>query len=304
MANVPSLIDMSDAEIERYLRWKPGLSSASTPANGGMLPLNLQRGHDTIDKMAEVYPTPLPSNLPDVEVLHDYEARVATADKARRTVETQLRDLQLRHKEMETTLAEERVRRRICQELLEEAAMLKSGPAIGPGPQGPASGPGRNVAAEPISQLGRECQAVDSSLHRPGRLDPAEATVPAESTALLQPTATATLATPITATLAPPRRVAATLKLGSYNDTTPLDTFLAKVNNCREYYEWSEKDTVHHLRASLEDSAAQVLLDCGNSHVSLESIISLLQIRFGDQNQTERFRSELSTRHRAKGESL
>jgi len=75
----------------------------------------------------------------------------------------------------------------------------------------------------------------------------------------------------------PPRRVAATLKLGAYNGTTPLDTFLAKVNNCREYYEWSEKDTVHHLRASLEGSAAQVLVDCDSANVSLESITSLLR---------------------------
>jgi len=91
---------------------------------------------------------------------------------------------------------------------------------------------------------------------------------------------------------------------GAYNGTTLLDMFLAKVNNCREYYEWSEKDTVHHLSANLEGSAAQVLIDFDSADVSLESITSLLRTRFGDQNQTERFRSKLSTRRRAKGDSL
>ena len=89
-----------------------------------------------------------------------------------------------------------------------------------------------------------------------------------------------------------------------FDGTTSLDTFLAKVNNCREYYEWSEKDTVHHLRASLEGSAGQVLWECGGSAASLDTIVALLRNRFGNQNQTERYRSELGTRRRAKGESL
>ena len=88
-----------------------------------------------------------------------------------------------------------------------------------------------------------------------------------------------------------------------YNGTTPLETFLAKVNNCREYYGWSEKDTVHHLRASLDGSAGQVLWEV-QGQSSVDSIVSLLRNRFGNQNQTERFRAELYARRRMKGESI
>jgi len=101
----------------------------------------------------------------------------------------------------------------------------------------------------------------------------------------------------------PPRRVAATIKLGSFNGSTPLEIFLAKLDNCKEYYEWSERDTVHHLRASLEGSAGQILLESSGQD-SLEGIIGLLKTRFGNQNQAERFRAELRTRRRADGESL
>jgi len=96
---------------------------------------------------------------------------------------------------------------------------------------------------------------------------------------------------------------AATLKLEKYNGTTPLETFLAKLDNCREYYGWSEKDTVHHLRACLEGSAGQVLVECAGQN-SLDGIVDLLKTRFGCLNQTERFRTELRTRRRAHGETL
>jgi hypothetical protein len=177
----------------------------------------------------------------------------------------QLQLLQRRHNELEVMLAEERGRRTVFQELFEKSSISQQGPAPGPDPLGPAWRPGR------LEQQSRSAAIFDE----------------------------ATQAIP-----ALPRRVAATLKLGTYNGTTPLDMFLAKVNNCQEYYEWSEKDTVHHLRASLEGSAAQVLIDCGGVNVSLVSLINLLRTRFGDQNQTERFRSELSRRRCQKGESL
>jgi len=38
------------------------------------------------------------------------------------------------------------------------------------------------------------------------------------------------------------RRVLPTLKLGSYDGTSCLETFLAKFRNISEYYSWSERD--------------------------------------------------------------
>ena len=257
MANIPSLIDMSDIEIADYLRGP----STSTPATV----------RSRTAKIADENRLSSPSIL----VNQDGAVQDGAADRVAQQVvanehhptntEENLHDLQRRHKELEVMLAEERGRRKVCQEMLEKSSILQQGPAPGPDPPGPAERPGR------LDQLSRSQAYVN------------------EATQAIQ---------------APPRRVAATLKLGTYNGTTPLDMFLAKVNNCQEYYEWSEKDTVHHLRASLEGSAAQVLIDCAGVNVSLNAIINLLRTRFGDQNQTERFRSELSMRRRQKGESL
>jgi len=52
-----------------------------------------------------------------------------------------------------------------------------------------------------------------------------------------------------------------TLKLGTYNGSTPLETFLAKCDNCSDYYSWDAKERLCHLRASLEKDAGQVLWD-------------------------------------------
>lgn len=40
-----------------------------------------------------------------------------------------------------------------------------------------------------------------------------------------------------------------TLKLGTY-DGTSLETFLAKFENCAEYYDWNERRRQHPLRAN------------------------------------------------------
>jgi len=43
-----------------------------------------------------------------------------------------------------------------------------------------------------------------------------------------------------------------TLKLGTYNGTTPLETFLAKFENYSNYYGWNTRERLCHLRACLE----------------------------------------------------
>ena len=99
------------------------------------------------------------------------------------------------------------------------------------------------------------------------------------------------------------KRTLPTLKLGMYDGTTPLETFLAKFENCSDYYSWSEKDRLCHLRASLEKAAGNVLWDAGTQS-SVSEVIALLRSRFGNENQAERYRAELKARRRKKDESL
>ena len=98
-------------------------------------------------------------------------------------------------------------------------------------------------------------------------------------------------------------RVLPTLKLGTYNGSTCLKTFLAKFENCSDYYDWDNRERLYHLRASLEGPAGQVLWDAGQQS-SVEDVITLLKNRFGSLNEEERYRSELKARRRRRGESL
>jgi len=93
-----------------------------------------------------------------------------------------------------------------------------------------------------------------------------------------------------------------TLKLGQYDGTKSLETFLAKFDNCCDYYNWNEREKLCHLRAALDGGAEQVLWDAGKQ--SSVDIICLLKNRFGTQNQDERYRAELKARRRRKGETL
>ncbi len=95
-----------------------------------------------------------------------------------------------------------------------------------------------------------------------------------------------------------------TIKLGSFTGTNlPLATHLAKLDNCAAYYGWNEEERVCHLKASLDGNAATLLweLPAGCSEMEL---LQLLQTCFGDRDQIERYRFELRTRRRCKGESL
>jgi len=46
-----------------------------------------------------------------------------------------------------------------------------------------------------------------------------------------------------------------TIKLDSYDDSTPLETHLAKLDNCASYYNWSGRDRLCHLKTSLSGQA-------------------------------------------------
>jgi hypothetical protein len=100
-----------------------------------------------------------------------------------------------------------------------------------------------------------------------------------------------------------PRR-AATIRLGAFDGTSvPLETHLARMRNCSAYYGWSEADRVCHLKASLEGNAASLLWELP-ADCSEQLLLDRLESRFGDREQIERFRFELKTRRRRKGESI
>jgi predicted aspartyl protease len=92
-------------------------------------------------------------------------------------------------------------------------------------------------------------------------------------------------------------------KLGTFNGSTCFETFLAKFNNCAEYFGWQPRDQLFHLKACLEGSAGQVLWDLPKE-TSVGQLVELLRNRFGTQNQAERYRAELRKRRRKHNESL
>ena len=93
------------------------------------------------------------------------------------------------------------------------------------------------------------------------------------------------------------------VRLGMYRGESCLETFLVKFEDISSYMCWTEEDRLFHLRASLDGVAGQILWDAG-PQTSTASVIRLLRARFGTEHQAERFRAELRSRRRQKGESL
>ena len=91
--------------------------------------------------------------------------------------------------------------------------------------------------------------------------------------------------------------------MGTYNGSTCLETFLAKFENCSEYLNWTVRDRLFHLKASLEGPAGQLLWNVPKD-ITVDRLIELLRNRFGTENQAERYRAELRARKRQPNESL
>ena len=93
------------------------------------------------------------------------------------------------------------------------------------------------------------------------------------------------------------------MKLSRYDGTSSLETFLAKFTSMADYMNWNESDCYHHLCACLDGVAGQILWDVGPDG-TVDKIITLLRTRFGNELQSERFRTELKARHRQPRETL
>ena len=83
-------------------------------------------------------------------------------------------------------------------------------------------------------------------------------------------------------------------KLPKYDGKGSLETFLVQFDNASSYLEWTEADRFHHLRACLEGAAGRVLWDAG-PQATTDNIIRLLQTRFGNELQAERFKESTWT---------
>ena len=91
--------------------------------------------------------------------------------------------------------------------------------------------------------------------------------------------------------------------LGTYNGRTDLDTFLVRFESCCRHFGWSESDKIFHLMNALTESAEPIVKEVGPAG-TLENILGLLQIRFGNKLRLDNFHAELKRRKRNPEESL
>jgi len=98
-----------------------------------------------------------------------------------------------------------------------------------------------------------------------------------------------------------PRHMLPTIKLGSYDGSSALETFLAKFENFAAYYSWSVRDRLFHMKSSLKVMQAK---SYGSSPTMRPRLTSLNCFVTGNVNQVKRFRAEPRNRCRRSGESI
>jgi transposase InsO family protein len=97
----------------------------------------------------------------------------------------------------------------------------------------------------------------------------------------------------------------AAMKPGKYDGTKSLDTFLAQFETCASYNQWNCDDKCAFLKCALTDGPAQLLWDSGDpSAINYNQLVERLRARYGSTGQAEKFRAELRSRRRRRGESL
>ena len=83
------------------------------------------------------------------------------------------------------------------------------------------------------------------------------------------------------------------LKPPKYDGTGSFETFLAQFQNCDSYNKWTKREQLVYLQNSLEKSAEQVLRDySAETTGSLSKMIKVLKKRFGEANQSDKYRLE------------
>ena len=80
----------------------------------------------------------------------------------------------------------------------------------------------------------------------------------------------------------------APLELRQYDGTGSLETYLAEYEHIAAHLDWKEADRFYHLCAALDGAAGRILWDLKEGATS-KFVIDLLQTRFGDDVQVERW---------------
>ena len=91
--------------------------------------------------------------------------------------------------------------------------------------------------------------------------------------------------------------------LGTYDGKADLDSFLVRLECCSQHLSWSDADKKFHLINWLTGRASSIVKEVGQDG-TLERIVELLQIRFGNRARRAKFLHELQTRKRKPQETL
>jgi len=92
------------------------------------------------------------------------------------------------------------------------------------------------------------------------------------------------------------------IRCDKFDGKTCVDTYLAKFESCAEYNNWTVKDKAAHLKSALTGNAANLLQ--GNARATYDEVVELLQRRYGNSQQQEKFRLELKSRRRKPDEDI
>ena len=92
------------------------------------------------------------------------------------------------------------------------------------------------------------------------------------------------------------------IRCDNFDGKTCVDTYLAKFESCAEYNNWTAKDKAAHLKSALTGNAANLLQ--GNTRAIYAEVVGLLQRRYGNREQHEKFKLELKYRRRRPAEDI
>ena len=103
-----------------------------------------------------------------------------------------------------------------------------------------------------------------------------------------------------------PRRGRDAIKSSHFGGTVneSLEAFLIQFHNCVIYNRWNKDDALAHLKSSLTFNALQLLWESPFHDFTFEELVDKLKQRFGSVGQSQKFRAELKSRRRQKGESI
>jgi len=89
-----------------------------------------------------------------------------------------------------------------------------------------------------------------------------------------------------------------------YVGTTPLPLFLANVESCANYNDWTDNDKLVHMRLRLIGTAAHVHSGGNTTIFTYSDLVEKLKKRFGTKDQSAMYISQLKGKRRQKNESL